>query len=489
MRSAPAAAFAACSHRNADLRWQRAAARSPPTSSSTCFTAICAIAIATAAWSAWIVTPTREMVEVAPASTRVVEFRDADGGLVGVSLTDCVRSGLSGVYKFFAPRRRPARSAPSSSSGTSSARVRSACPTSIWATGSPRAARWPTRRASRRSSSWTAPLPVAASRAPGLDGTSVGPPAAPLNRRRRAMSGTFRAVRLEQVDGRTRADVADVPSRRSAAGRGAGRRRLLDAELQGRAGDHRRRQDRAPVPVRARHRSRRHGAAVRPTPRFKPGDEVLLTGWGVGERHWGGLAEQARVKADWLLPLPAGLSLEQAMAIGTAGFTAMLAVLALEEQGVTPERGESRGHRRRRRRGQHRHPAAAPGRLPGRGIERPRRSSPATSRSWVPRRSSTANSFSEGSKAPLDSARWAGAVDTVGGATLVNLLKAHAVPWRRSPPAGSPAARRCNGTVFPFILRGVRLDRHQFGPLSSGERPAVWERLAARPRSGACWRG
>src|SRR5688572_10959844 len=75
-------------------------------------------------------------------------------------------------------------------------------------------------------------------------------------------------------------------------------------------------------------------------PRFAPGQAVLLTGWGVGERHWGGLAQQARVKADWLLPLPDGLTMERTMAIGTAGFTAMLCVMALEEQGLRPERGE-----------------------------------------------------------------------------------------------------------------------------------------------------
>ncbi|HEX6013822.1 MAG TPA: alcohol dehydrogenase catalytic domain-containing protein, partial [Geminicoccaceae bacterium] len=74
-------------------------------------------------------------------------------------------------------------------------------------------------------------------------------------------------------------------------------------------------------------------------PCFKPGDEVVLTGWGVGERHWGGLAGKARVKAEWLLLRPEGLSLRQTMAIGTAGFTAMLCVMALEEQGVTPEQG------------------------------------------------------------------------------------------------------------------------------------------------------
>ncbi|WP_246764414.1 alcohol dehydrogenase catalytic domain-containing protein, partial [Cronobacter sakazakii] len=74
--------------------------------------------------------------------------------------------------------------------------------------------------------------------------------------------------------------------------------------------------------------------------RFTPGQQVLLTGWGVGENHWGGLAETARVKADWLVPLPQGLDGRQAMIIGTAGFTAMLCVMALEEAGVRPESGE-----------------------------------------------------------------------------------------------------------------------------------------------------
>ena len=69
---------------------------------------------------------------------------------------------------------------------------------------------------------------------------------------------------------------------------------------------------------------------------YKPGDKVLLTGWRVGEAHWGGYAARARVKADWLVPLPDGLSAQQAMALGTAGFTAMLAVIALEEAGVAP---------------------------------------------------------------------------------------------------------------------------------------------------------
>lgn len=75
-------------------------------------------------------------------------------------------------------------------------------------------------------------------------------------------------------------------------------------------------------------------------PDFKPGDRVVLNGWGVGETHWGGLAERARVKGGWLVPLPAPIDLRQAAAIGTAGYTAMLCVLALERQGVTPDKGE-----------------------------------------------------------------------------------------------------------------------------------------------------
>ena len=72
------------------------------------------------------------------------------------------------------------------------------------------------------------------------------------------------------------------------------------------------------------------------SPAFKPGDKVVLTGWGVGESHWGGYAQLARVKAEWLVPLPEGLTLKQAMGIGTAGFTAMLCVMALEEKGLAP---------------------------------------------------------------------------------------------------------------------------------------------------------
>ena len=75
-------------------------------------------------------------------------------------------------------------------------------------------------------------------------------------------------------------------------------------------------------------------------PHYQVGDRVLLNGWGVGESHWGGLAQKARLRGDWLIPLPKGLSERQAMAIGTAGYTAMLCLLALERHGLTPARGE-----------------------------------------------------------------------------------------------------------------------------------------------------
>ena len=85
-------------------------------------------------------------------------------------------------------------------------------------------------------------------------------------------------------------------------------------------------------------------------PRYAPGDQVVLTGWRVGEAHWGGYAQKARVKADWLVPLPEGLTPRQAMAVGTAGLTSMLAVMALEDHGLTPGHGPGAGDRRGRRR-------------------------------------------------------------------------------------------------------------------------------------------
>ncbi|MFO1075043.1 MAG: acryloyl-CoA reductase [Geminicoccaceae bacterium] len=211
-------------------------------------------------------------------------------------------------------------------------------------------------------------------------------------------------------------------------------------------------------------------------PRFRLGDEVLLTGWGVGERHWGGLAQKARVKADWLVHRPEGLSLRQCMAIGTAGFTAMLCVLALEEQGITPERGE----------------VVVTGAAGGVGsiaiplLARAGYHVVASSgrpelEAYLKELGATAlldrASLAQPSKAPLDSARWAGAVDTVGGATLVGLLRS--MQYHGAVAAcGLAGGAAFEGTVFPFILRGVRLIGVDSVYYPAADRPAVWARLA-----------
>ena len=190
-------------------------------------------------------------------------------------------------------------------------------------------------------------------------------------------------------------------------------------------------------------------------PRYTPGDRVVLTGWRVGEVHWGGYAQKARVKADWLVPLPAGLTTRQAMAVGTAGFTAMLAVMALEDHGLTPDKGEvlvtgaaggvgSVAVAILARLGYQ--VAAVTGRpetegyLKGLGASR-----------VVPRAE-----LAETVKRPLETETWAGCVDAVGGAMLARVLG-------QMKYGGSVAAVGLAGgaalpaTVIPFLLRGVNL--------------------------------
>ncbi len=188
---------------------------------------------------------------------------------------------------------------------------------------------------------------------------------------------------------------------------------------------------------------------------YRPGDLVLLTGWGVGERHWGGLAERARVRAEWLLPLPEGLDPKRAMTIGTAGFTAMLCVMALAEQGVAAGGGEllvtgagggvgsiatallaRRGYR----------VAAVTGRPDLAGYLRDLGAAEILERAGV----------LDSGRGPLASQRWAGAVDTVGGAVLAALLKA--LRYGGTVTAcGLAGGADLHTTVFPFILRGVKL--------------------------------
>lgn len=210
------------------------------------------------------------------------------------------------------------------------------------------------------------------------------------------------------------------------------------------------------------------------SPDYRPGDPVILTGWGVGERHWGGLAELARVRAEWLVPLPEGLSLEQAMGIGTAGFTAMLAVMALEAHSIDPSKevlvtGAAGGvgslavallaHRGYR-------VVASTGRMQEEAYLKSLGASGLLDRAVL----------SAPSK-PLESERFGGAVDTVGGAVLAGVLPRMA--YGSSVAAcGNAGGVKLETTVFPFILRGVSLLGIDSVMCPKERRLLAWQRLA-----------
>lgn len=212
-------------------------------------------------------------------------------------------------------------------------------------------------------------------------------------------------------------------------------------------------------------------------PRWKAGDRVILTGWRVGEAFWGGYATRARVRGDWLVACPAGLTTRMAMAVGTAGFTAMLALMALEAHGLSPEKGEvlvtgaaggvgsvalallaARGYQ----------VAAVTGRpeteayLRDLGAAR-----------LVPRAD-----LAEVVKRPLETEAWAGCIDAVGGAMLARVLGQ--MKHRASVAAvGNAGGLQVPASIIPFLLRGVNLlgiDSVQ-SPLP--ERAEAWARLAA----------
>ena len=210
--------------------------------------------------------------------------------------------------------------------------------------------------------------------------------------------------------------------------------------------------------------------------RYKPGDKVVLTGWRVGEAHWGGYAQKARVKADWLVPLPEGLDTRQAMAVGTAGFTAMLAVMALEDHGLKPGKGPvlvtgaaggvgsvavallaALGHE----------VAAVTGRPETEGYLRGLGASQIVPRAEI----------AETVKRPLESETWAGCVDAVGGAMLARVLGqmqygASVAAVGLAGGAGLPA------TVIPFLLRGVNLLGIDSVMQPHDNRLRAWERIA-----------
>ena len=211
-------------------------------------------------------------------------------------------------------------------------------------------------------------------------------------------------------------------------------------------------------------------------PHFAPGDKVVLNGWGVGEQHWGGLAQRARFKADWLVPLPAGLSARQAMAIGTAGYTAMLCCLALRDQGVQPGDGEilvtgaSGGVG-----------SIAISILAGWGYRVVASTGRATEAAYLTALGASAvidraELASPGK--PLQKERWAGVVDAVGSHTLANAC-AQTRYGGTVTACGLAQGMDFASTVAPFILRGVRLIGVDSVMCPLPRRLSAWQRLAA----------
>ncbi len=210
--------------------------------------------------------------------------------------------------------------------------------------------------------------------------------------------------------------------------------------------------------------------------RYKAGDKVVLTGWRVGEAHWGGYAQKARVKADWLVPLPSGLTTRQAMAVGTAGLTAMLAVMALEDHGLKSSQG----------------PVLVTGAAGGVGsVATAILANLGYDVAAVTGRPETADylrglganqivareDINETVKRPLEAETWSGCVDAVGGAMLARLLGqmkygASVAAVGLAGGAGLPA------TVVPFLLRGVNLLGIDSVMQPYDNRVRAWTRIA-----------
>ena len=209
--------------------------------------------------------------------------------------------------------------------------------------------------------------------------------------------------------------------------------------------------------------------------RYAPGDRVVLTGWRVGESWWGGYAQRASVKADWLVPLPEGISARNAMAFGTAGFTAMLSVMALEDHGLTPDKGEVLVTGATGGVG-----SVATAILANLGYEVAAVTGRPTlepylrelgAKTVVPREDLEARGR------PLESARWAGCVDAVGGAVLARAL-AQMKPGASVAAVGLAGGMGLDTTVAPFILRGVNLLGIDSVMQPYDNRVVAWDRLA-----------
>lgn len=211
-------------------------------------------------------------------------------------------------------------------------------------------------------------------------------------------------------------------------------------------------------------------------PEFQAGDKVVLTGWRVGEQQWGGFAEKARVKAEYLVPLPKGLTTRQTMAIGTAGFTAMLAVMALERHGlaaggevlVTGAGGGVGG--------------TAIALLSELGYRVVASSGRAELSGYLQNLGATEiidrSTLASPPARPLDRERWDGAIDAVGGTTLATILTQ--LKYRASVAAcGLAGGSDLPTTVIPFLLRGVNLLGIDSVMCPQEPRAEAWRRLAS----------
>lgn len=211
------------------------------------------------------------------------------------------------------------------------------------------------------------------------------------------------------------------------------------------------------------------------TPEYSAGQKVVLNGWGVGEKHWGGFAEKARVKSDWLVHLPDGFDAKQAMAIGTAGYTAMLCVMALEEQGVKPEDGEiivsgaSGGVG-----------SVAVSVLAKLGYTVVALTGKAHEHDYLKELGASEvldrSLFSEPGR-PLNKERFAGAVDCVGSTTLANICASMKYGGIVTA-CGLAGGFDFPSTVMPFILRGVTLVGIESVMCPKPKRLEAWRRLS-----------
>jgi len=211
-------------------------------------------------------------------------------------------------------------------------------------------------------------------------------------------------------------------------------------------------------------------------PQWKPGDRVILNGWGAGETHLGGYAEKARVKGDWLVGLPARNSARGAMAIGTAGYTAMLAVMALERQGVAPRHG----------------PVIVTGAAGGVGsvavtllaklgfavVASTGRPAEADYLKSLGAREIIERKELAGASKPLGPERWAGGIDTVGSTTLASVLSMTRYGGAIAA-CGLAGGMDLPATVAPFILRGVSLIGIDSVMCPLERRREAWKRLAS----------